>query len=55
MSRIVSKYLALRAAHRFLQTKRRERSEVISPQNPSNEKHTLLSALHGSPPLNRKP
>jgi len=55
MSRIVSKYLALRAAHRFLLVKPREETEVISVKNSSNDKDTLLFAPHSSPPHTNKP
>lgn len=55
MSRIVSKYLALRAAHRFLPVKPREEAKVISVKDSSNDKDTLQSAPHSSPPHTNKP
>lgn len=55
MSRIVSKYLALRAAHRFLPVKHREEAEVISVKNSSIDNDALLSAPHSSPPHTSKP
>jgi hypothetical protein len=55
MSRIVSKNLALRAAHRFLQPKAGEKSEASSDKTPAKKNDSQQSTPRLSPSPPRKP